>query len=428
MIDIKLIRDNAPAVRQAYIDRGGKALPDLEQVIEKDKEWRGVVTQLDELRARRNKSADEVGRLKREKGDVSALLKEMENVKVAMKEREEQERDLKLAIDKLMLSLPNIPDFSVPVGASAADNTVVRAHGAVPTFEFRAKDHHQVGVDLGILDFDLAAKLSGARFSVYKGAGARLERAIANFMLDLHTREHGYTEVTPPYLVTGATMTNTGQLPKFAEDLYKCADEDLYLIPTSEVALANMLRETAISEDRLPMAVTAFTPCFRREAGSAGKDTRGLIRNHQFDKVELVRFCKMEDSIKEHELITRHAEEVLKRLELPYRVLALCTGDMGFSAAKTYDLEVWMPGDKLWREISSCSTCTDFQARRMDFKVLTRDKKRVLGCTLNGSGLAVGRTLAAILENYQQADGSVRIPKALQPYFGAEKIAAAAAG
>jgi seryl-tRNA synthetase len=422
MIDIKLIRDNADAVRAAYVNRGGKSLPDLEQVIERDKEWRGVVSQLDELRARRNKSADEVGRLKREKADVSTLLKEMESVKVAMKELEEKERVIKASVDMLMLSLPNIPDASVPVGRSADDNRVVRQHGAIPAFTFKPKDHHEVGVNLGILDFDIAAKLSGARFSLYKGAGARMERAIANFMLDLHTKEHGYTEVTPPYLVTGATMTNTGQLPKFAEDLYKCADEDLYLIPTSEVALANMLAQTALDEDKLPMAVTAFTPCFRREAGSAGKDTRGLIRNHQFDKVELVRFCKMEDSIKEHELITRHAEEVLKRLELPYRVLALCTGDMGFSSAKTYDLEVWMPGDNIWREISSCSTCTDFQARRMDFKIVTKDKKRLLGCTLNGSGLAVGRTLAAILENYQQADGSVRVPKVLQPYFGAETI------
>ena len=422
MIDIKLIRDSADAVRQAYVNRGGKSLPDLEQIIAKDKEWRGVLTQLDELRARRNKSADEVGRLKREKGDVTVLLKEMESVKVAMKELEEKERLLKTAVDMLLLSLPNIPDASVPIGRSADDNKVVREHGTKPSFSFKAKDHHEVGVALGILDFDTASKLSGGRFSLYKGLGARLVRSIANFMLDLHTQEHGYTEVAPPYLVTSATMTNTGQLPKFAEDLYKCADEDLYLIPTSEVALANMLAQTVVNEEQLPMAVTAFTPCFRREAGSYGKDTRGLIRNHQFGKVELVRFCKMEDSIKEHELITRHAEEVLKRLELPYRVLALCTGDLGFSSAKTYDLEVWMPGENIWREISSCSTCSDFQARRMDFKIVSKDKKRVLGCTLNGSGLAVGRTLAAILENNQQADGSVRIPKVLQPYVGAEKI------
>ena len=422
MLDIKLIRDNPAAVRKGLQDRGGKYLPDLEQLITKDKEWRELLAQLDELRAKRNKSADEVGKLKREKGDVSTLLKEMEGVKAALKEKEEAERLLKTAVDMMLLSIPNIPDASVPVGKTPADNKVVREHGGKPQFNFKAKDHHELGVDLGIFDFELATKLSGARFSLYKGAGARLQRAIAGFMLDLHTKEHGYTEVGPPLLVTGQTMTNTGQLPKFAEELYKCAEDDLYLIPTSEVALANMLRETAIEEDKLPMAVTALTPCFRREAGTYGKDTRGLIRNHQFDKVELVRFCKMEDSIKEHELLTQHAEEVLKRLELPYRVLALCTGDMGFSSAKTYDLEVWMPGENVWREISSCSTCGDFQARRMDFKVLGKDKKRSFGCTLNGSGLAVGRTLAAILENGQQADGTIKIPKALQPYFGAEKI------
>ncbi len=423
MLDIKLIRDNPDAVRKGLQNRGGKYLPDLEQLIVKDKEWRELIMQLDELRSRRNKAADEIGRLKREKGDATALLKEMESVKAGMKEKEEAEKNLRLVVDMMLLSIPNIPDESVPVGKSAEDNKVVREFGAKPQFSFKAKDHHQVGVDLGIFDFELATKLSGARFSLYKGAGARLERAIANFMLDLHTKEHGYTEVVPPYLVTGQTMTNTGQLPKFAEELYKCAEDDLYLIPTSEVALANMLRELAVEEDTLPVAVTALTPCFRREAGSYGKDTRGLIRNHQFDKVELVRFCRMEDSLKEHELLTKHAEEVLKRLELPYRVLALCTGDMGFSSAKTYDLEVWMPGENVWREISSCSTCGDFQARRMDFKVVTKDKKRSFGCTLNGSGLAVGRTLAAILENGQQADGTVRIPKALQPFFGADKIA-----
>ncbi len=422
MLDIKLIRDNPELVRKGLQDRGGRYIPDLEQVIAKDKEWRELITQLDELRARRNKAADEIGRLKREKGDATALLKEMEAVKAGMKEKEEAERVLKNAVDMLLLSIPNIPDPSVPVGKSADQNKVVREHGTKPQFSFKAKDHHELGVNLGIFDFELATKLSGARFSLYKGAGARLERAIANFMLDLHTKEHGYMEVATPYLVTGQTMTNTGQLPKFAEELYKCAEDDLYLIPTSEVALANLLRDTALDEDKLPIAVTALTPCFRREAGTYGKDTRGLIRNHQFDKVELVRFCKMEDSLKEHELLTKHAEEVLKRLELPYRVVALCTGDMGFSSAKTYDLEVWMPGENVWREISSCSTCTDFQSRRMDFKVITKDKKRVLGCTLNGSGLAVGRTLAAVLENGQQVDGSIKIPKALQSFFGAEKI------
>lgn len=424
MLDIKLIREKPELVRKGLQDRGGRYLPDLEQLINKDKEWREVVIQLDELRARRNKAADEVGRLKREKGNTSTLLKDMEGVKVALKEKEESERTLKSVVDMLLLSIPNLPDPSVPVGKPVEDNKVVRESGSKPTFSFKAKDHHELGVNLGIFDFETATKLSGARFSLYKGAGARLERSIANFMLDLHTKEHGYTEIAPPYLVTGQTMTNTGQLPKFAEELYKCADDDLYLIPTSEVALANLLRETAWLEEKLPYAVTALTPCFRREAGSYGKDTRGLIRNHQFDKVELVRFCRMEDSLKELELLTTHAEEVLKQLELPTRVVSLCTGDMGFSSAKTYDLEVWMPGENVWREISSCSTCGDFQARRMDFKVVTKDKKRMFGCTLNGSGLAVGRTFAAILENGQQSDGSIRIPKALEVYFGSAVIPA----
>ena len=425
MLDIKLIRDNPAAVRKGLQDRGGRYLPELEKVVEKDRAWREVVTALEQLRARRNAAAGEIGKLKREKKDASALLKDMEGVKAEIKEKEERERALKDETEALLLGLPNLPDPTVPLGASPADNKVVREQGARPAFDFKPKDHHELGTSLGILDFDTATKLSGARFSLYRGAGARLERAVANFMLDLHTREHGYAEIAPPYLVTAKTMTNTGQLPKFAEELYKCAEEDLYLIPTSEVALANLMRESAVDEKRLPQGVTALTPCFRREAGSYGKDTRGLIRNHQFDKVELVRFCRMEDSLSELEKLTAHAEEVLKRLELPYRVLALCTADLGFASAKTYDLEVWMPGENVWREISSCSTCTDFQARRMDFKVV-QDKKRAHGCTLNGSGLAVGRTVAALLENGQQADGSVRLPKALHPYFGADRIEAGA--
>lgn len=421
MLDIKLIRENPEHVRSGLQNRGGKALPDLESAIAKDKEWRQAVTKADELRKQQNVESEKIAVLKREKKDASEAIAALGKNKAAMKELEETERRLKMEVEMILLSIPNLPDATVPLGKSAADNIVVRERGTKPSFSFKANDHHEVGTNLGILDFEIATKLSGARFSLYRGAGARLERAIANFMLDLHTKEHGYTEIAPPYLVTGQTMTNTGQLPKFEEELYKCKDEDLYLIPTSEVALANLLRETALDEDKLPMAVTALTPCFRREAGTYGKDTRGLIRNHQFDKVELVRFARMEDSLKELELLTGHAEEVLKRLELPYRVVALCSGDMGFSSAKTYDLEVWMPGENVWREISSCSTCTDFQARRMDFKVV-KDKKRAFGCTLNGSGLAVGRTLAAILENGQQADGSVKIPKALVPYTGFETI------
>lgn len=420
MLDIKLIRENPELVRQGLTNRGGKALPEFEKVLQKDKEWRAVLLELEDLRSKRNKSSEEIGKLKKEKKDASALMKEMESVKTAMKEKEDKERILGEETQALLLGLPNLPDASVPVGKSAADNQVVREVGTKPALSFKPKDHADVGTTLGILDFETATKLSGARFSMYVGAGARLERSVANFMLDLHTREHGYQEIVPPFLVSRKTMTNTGQLPKFEEDLFK-TNNDLFLIPTSEVPLTNINADRSVEEKDLPRGVTALTPCFRSEAGSYGKDTKGLIRNHQFDKVELVRFCKMEDSLNEHELLTRHAEEVLKRLELPYRVLLLCTGDMGFSSCKTYDLEVWMPGENVWREISSCSTCGDFQARRMNFKI-TKDKKRDFGCTLNGSGLAVGRTVAAILENFQQADGSVLIPKALQPFMGTDRI------
>lgn len=424
MLDIKLIRDNPELVRKGLLNRGGRSIPDFEKVVQKDKEWRAVLAELEELRSKRNKSSEEIGKLKKEKKDASGLMKEMEEVKSRMKELEEKERPLSEETQALLLALPNVPDASVPVGKTADDNKVVREHGTKTSFSFKPKDHADVGTALGILDFETATKLSGARFSLYVGAGARLERSIANFMLDLHTKEFGYQEVVPPYLVSRKTMTNTGQLPKFEEDLFK-TNNDLFLIPTSEVPLTNINADRAVDEKDLPRGVTALTPCFRSEAGSYGKDTKGLIRNHQFDKVELVRFCKIDDSLSELEKLTSHAEEVLKRLELPYRVVLLCTGDMGFASCKTYDLEVWMPGENIWREISSCSTCGDFQARRMNFKVV-KDKKRDLGCTLNGSGLAVGRTLAAILENNQQEDGSVKIPKALQPYFGSAVIPAKA--
>lgn len=424
MLDVKIIRDDPDHVRQSLQHRGGRSLPDLETALELDSKWRSVLMSLEEIRAERNKAADEIGRLKREKKDASALLAKMETLKADFKRLEDEERGLKTEAEAALLTLPNLPDAGVPVGMPPDGNQVVREWGAPPAFSFQPKDHHDIGTKLGLLDFEAGAKLSGARFTLFAGLGARLERAIANFMLDLHTKEHGYREIAPPYLVTRESMTNTGQLPKFEEELYRCKDDELYLIPTSEVSLANLMKGVAIAESELPLGVTAFTPCFRREAGSYGKDTRGLIRNHQFDKVELVRFCRMEDSLKELELLTSHAEEVLKRLEIPYRVVSLCTGDIGFAAAKTYDLEVWMPGEGAWREISSCSTCGDFQARRMGFKVKS-EKKRALGCTLNGSGLAVGRTLAAILENYQNDDGSVRVPKALQSYVGVETITGA---
>ncbi len=432
MLDIKLIRDNPDFVRTGLQNRGGRAIPDFEKALAKDKEWRTVLGGLESCRTEQNTISAEIAKSFKKKPagesageagapiDMESLRQKSQELKTKIKDFEELERRLKEETEAILLTLPNIPDASVPVGKSAEDNKVVREVGTKRTINFKAKDHHEVGTSLGILDFETATKLSGARFAMYVGAGARLERSIANFMLDLHTKEFGYTEVIPPFLVSRKTMTNTGQLPKFEEDLFK-SNNDLFLIPTSEVPLTNINAEKTIEEKDLPRGVTALTPCFRSEAGSYGKDTKGLTRNHQFDKVELVRFCKMEDSLKEHEKLTLHAEEVLKRLELPYRVLLLCTGDMGFSSAKTYDLEVWMPGENVWREISSCSTCTDFQSRRMNFKV-AKDKKREWGCTLNGSGLAVGRTLAAILENGQQADGSVLIPKALHSYFGGDKI------
>jgi len=421
MLDIKFIRENPNLVRKGLIDRGGRSIPDLDKVLKSDKEWRAVLTELDQLRSRRNKAADEIGRLKREKVDTSALLREMEELKGRQKDLEEKERSLRQETEILLLNLPNLPDPSVPVGRSPEDNKVVREVGKKPNLSFKPKDHHELGTNLGILDFELAARLSGASFAAYIGAGAKLERAIGNFMIDLHTQVHGYKEMALPHLVSAQTMTNTGQLPKFEVELYKTSEDNLYLIPTSEVTLANYFRDKVLSPEELPVALTALTPCFRREAGSYGKDTRGLIRNHQFTKVELVRASRVADSARELEIITGHAEEVLKKLEIPYRVVALCTFDLGFASAKTYDLEVWMPGENRWREISSCSTCTDFQARRMNFKVKT-GKDRELGCTLNGSGLAVGRTLAAILENYQEKDGSIKIPKALEPYFGSDKI------
>jgi seryl-tRNA synthetase len=436
MLDIKLIRTQPDAVRKGLADRGGRYLPAFEDLLAADQNWRACQKEVEDLRTRRNKAADEVGAAKRDKKDVTGILKEMEELKKKLKELEESLKILDAAQNDKIMGLPNLPHASVPVGKSAANNKEVRQIGERTTPPFVPKDHQEIGEHLGILDFARAAKLSGARFSLLVGDGARLERALIQFMLDLHTKKHGYIETFPPFLVTRQTMTGTGQLPKFEEELYACKEDDLFLIPTAEVPLTNIFRDEAIDEDRLPKSLCAYTACFRREAGSYGKDTRGLIRNHQFNKIELVRFAKPEDSLEQLELLTSHAEEVLKQLKLPYRVLSLCSGDIGFSSAKTYDLEVWMPGDKStpvekgappqigsWREISSCSTFTDFQARRINIRVKRKDGSRVLLHTLNGSGVAVGRAMAAILENYQQADGSVKVPEALKPYMGQDVIA-----
>jgi seryl-tRNA synthetase len=422
MLDIKLLRANPDAVRQGLQARGGRYLPALEELLKTDAEWRKLNASADELRAKLNKMGEEVGRLKREKQDASAAMASANEIKENLKGLGEQLSALEAKLREGLLSVPNLPDASVAAGKDASENKPVREWGQKPAFAFKPKDHQEVGESLGILDFARAAKLSGARFALAVGDGARLERALVQFMLDLHVNQHGYTEVFPPFLVTRQTMTGTGQLPKFEEELYALRDDDLFLIPTAEVPVTNLYRDEVLDEASLPRALCAYTACFRREAGSYGKDTRGLIRNHQFNKVELVRFVRPEDSLKELEALTGHAEEVLKRLELPYRVLALCTGDLGFSSAKTYDLEVWMAGENAYREISSCSTFTDYQSRRIGIQMKRKDGGRALPHTLNGSGVAVGRTVAALLENGQQADGSVLLPKALHSYMGTDRL------
>lgn len=429
MLDMKLIRTQPETVRQGLQNRGGRYLPALEQVLALDAEWRNVNNEAETLRAKRNQAADAIGKLKHEKKDASGILKEMEGLKARLKELEDKTKEFEAKITDGLLNIPNLPDPSVTVGKNETENRVLRDWGTKRPIA-APKDHQELGESLGIIDFARGAKLSGARFVAMVGAGARLERALIQFMLDLHTKEHGYLEIFPPFLVTSQSMTGTGQLPKFAEELYACKEDDLYLIPTAEVPLTNLYRDEVLDEDKMPKALCAYTACFRREAGSYGKDTRGLIRNHQFNKIELVRFAKPEDSLKELELLTGHAEKVLQKLGLPYRVIELCTGDIGFSSAKTFDLEVWLPADRSgekgvvgnYREISSCSTFTDYQARRIGIKMKRKDGSRSLVHTLNGSGVAVGRTVAAILENYQEPDGSVTVPEALRPYMGMDRL------
>jgi seryl-tRNA synthetase len=386
-----------------------------------DVERRRTIQKVDELRHRQKVVGEEIAKRGRAKEDASALKTEMKGVSDELKQLEAGLQDVEARIRQLLLVVPNVPDASVPLGADAAANVEVRRVGEPRRFEFEARAHTELGPELGILDFERAAKISGSRFAVYFGAGARLERALIQFMLDLHTGERGYREVLPPYLVTAETLTGTGQLPKFEGDLFKTSagDRDLYLIPTAEVPLTNLHRDEMLSAEQLPLKYVAFSPCFRSEAGSYGKDVRGLIRQHQFHKVELVKLTTPEASMQELEGMVSDAEEVLKRLGIPYRVIVLSTGDMGFSSAKTYDIEAWLPGQKAYREISSCSNCTDFQARRAGLRYRPEPgaKPRFVH-TLNGSGLAVGRTLIAVLENYQEADGSIRVPDALRPYMG----------
>lgn len=398
---------------------------DLEGFGALDKERRELITQNEQRKAQRNKASDEIARLKKEKQSADVLLGEMKQVSERIKQTDERIDALDANQRELLLTIPNIPHKSVPYGKGPEGNEEVRRFGNAPKFDFRPKPHWEVGEKAGILDLEAAARITGARFAVYKSWGARLERALANFFLDVHTREHGYTEILPPFLVNTASLLGAGQLPKFAADLFKLEDTDFWLTPTSEVELHNLYRDATLTEDQLPIQVTAWTACFRSEAGAAGKDTRGILRQHQFQKVELFKFTHPEKSYEEHEALVRNAETILEKLGLHYRTVLLSTGDMGFASAKTYDLEVWLPSSNEFREISSCSNCEAFQARRAGIRFKPKDGgKSEFVHTLNGSGLAVGRTWIAVVENYQQADGSILIPEVLRPYMGIDRIPA----
>jgi seryl-tRNA synthetase len=425
MLDLNFVRDNLPRVEEMLRQRGMDPAAVLKDFHEVDTQRRHAITEAETMKARRNKASEEIAKLKKSGQDASAAMAETKELREQIQSREKTAGDLDERLRDILSGIPNFPHDSVPAGHSAEQNIEVRRWGQPPAFDFAPKAHWELGEQLGVLDLERAVKLTGARFAVYWDLGAKLERALANFMLDLHTREHGYTEVLPPYLVNSDSMYGTGQLPKFAADLFRVphGEKDLWLIPTAEVPVTNLYRDEILDTARLPISLTAYTPCFRSEAGSYGKDVRGIIRQHQFQKVELVKFCRPENSYEEHEKLTRDAETVLQKLGLHYRVMALCTGDMGPSSAKTYDIEVWLPGQQLFREISSCSNFEAYQARRANIRYKPEGKNKTeFVHTLNGSGLAVGRTWVAIVENYQQADGSVIIPEALRPYIGAEKI------
>jgi len=427
MLDLNFVRDNLPLVEEKLRQRGMDPLAVLKDFSEVDTLRRQAITEAETGKAQRNKASEDIAKLKKAGQDASAAMELTKQMRERIQTLEKTASDLDNRLRDILAGIPNLPHASVPVGHSADDNVEVRRWGAPPKFDFAPKPHWELGAELGVLDMERAVKLTGARFAVYWDLGAKLERALANFMLDLHTREHGYTEVLPPYLVNSESMYGTGQLPKFAADLFRVphGEKDLWLIPTAEVPVTNLYRDETLDQARLPISLTAYTPCFRSEAGSYGKDVRGIIRQHQFQKVELVKFARPENSYEEHEKLTRNAEEVLQKLGLHYRTMALCTGDMGPSSAKTYDIEVWLPGQQLFREISSCSNFEAYQARRANIRYRPEGKnKSEFVHTLNGSGLAVGRTWVAIAENYQQADGSVVIPEALRPYIGADRITA----
>lgn len=421
MLDIKMIRQNTDEIKERLATRGVKA-EKIDALLEKDKRRRELLVETEGLKQKRNEVSAEIANAKRNKQDATDAIKEMREVGAKIKALDEELEEVEATVKDMASRLPNLPNPTIPVGPDESANVELRKVGTPREFDFKPKAHWDIGEDLGILDFERGAKVSGARFVYYKGLGARLERAVYNFMLDEHAKE-GYTEMLPPYIVNAQTMYGTGQFPKFKEDVYQVNGEDMTLIPTAEVPLTNYYRDEVIPTEKLPVYFTALTPCFRSEAGSAGRDTRGLIRMHQFNKVEMVKFSKPENSYDELEKMTQNAGNIMEKLGLPYHVITLSTGDMGFSAAMTHDLEVWMPAQNKYREISSCSNCEDFQARRAHIQYRDENGKLNFVHTLNGSGLAVGRTVAAILENYQNEDGSVTVPEALRPYLGGlEKI------
>ncbi|MEN6423075.1 MAG: serine--tRNA ligase [Smithella sp.] len=422
MLDIKYLRQNIEFVRKKMEERGQKI--DFDRFAALDEKRRDILQSVEVLRNERNSVSKQVGELKKKKEDASALIEKMGEVSAKIKEYDESLRVTEEELNAFVMIVPNVQHESVPQGQGSEDNTEVRSWGEKPVFNFEPKQHFDLGESLNILDFARGAKITGARFTLYRGAGAQLERAITNFMLDLHTGNHGYTEVFTPFMVNAESMTGTGQLPKFKEDLFKIEGMEYYLIPTAEVPVTNIHRDEILEEEKLPIYLVAYSACFRAEAGSYGKDTRGLIRQHQFNKVEMVKFSKPETSYDELEKLTANAEEVLKRLGIPFRTVCLCTADLGFSSAKTYDVEAWLPGQNTYREISSCSNFEDFQARRASIRFRRKESGKVeFVHTLNGSGLAVGRTVVAVMENYQQADGSIIIPEALRPYMrGLERI------
>jgi seryl-tRNA synthetase len=421
MLDIRLLRHDLEQVKRRMATRGIEI--DWGEFVSLDRERRDTLNRLEKLKEQKNRLSGEIGKIKKSGADATGPMQEVEELSKQIRDVERPLAEVERRFEQFMLTLPNLPNVDVKVGKDSDDNREVRRWGAPPKFDFPARNHWEIGEELDILDFQRATKIAGARFVIYKGAAARLERALINFMLNLHTGEHGYKEMIPPALANRAALTGTGNLPKFEEDLFRTESPEYFLIPTAEVPLTNVHREEVLEREALPIKYTAVTLCFRREAGSYGKDVRGLIRQHQFNKVEMVKLCEPEFSYRELEMMVEDAEEVLKRLELAYRVVELCTGDMGFAAAKTYDIEVWLPGQDTYREISSCSNCEDFQARRAQIRYRQEKGKPNFVHTLNGSGLAVGRTVVAILENYQQKDGSVLIPKVLQPYMdGLDRI------